>query len=209
MRAPTVGFLAAMSLAVPAHAAPAFATPAPSAPARPEPPSAPRAQVAPHDPPAASNAISWAPFSVTSRGLLVQYERRLGSAYSGVLGLGYRRGANGDYVSNSWDLHSELRWWFVGRDGVSGVEGMAGWFVGASLDLGRTSLHDRLLDRHAGTGYTLTEGLRFGHRFVIFGFQAITPALSFDAIHQFDGEGRLAANTKWAPGFALTVGWLF
>jgi hypothetical protein len=156
------------------------------------------------------NAISYEPFAISSRGLLVQYERLIARRFSLVGGLGARFAARGDFSSTTLVLHGEGRYWIAGRDPLSDVHGLAGPFLALAFDAGRTTLHDRVEDRSVGAGWTLVESPRFGYRVVALGVQEISLALGFDVVHEIDEQGRLASNTRVALlSFVVTVGWVF
>lgn len=156
----------------------------------------------------AANAISYKPLSILARGLSLQYER-LVAPLSVAAGTGLRFGARDDFRSVTWLTHLEARWWFIGREPIADVAGMAGPFVGAAFDVGRTELDSTSLDRSVGVGWTLEESLRAGYRFVLFGVQEVTPAATAALVHDVDQAGRLAPTTRPTLGFDLTTGWLF
>jgi hypothetical protein len=160
-------------------------------------------------PPIRKNALSYKPFSITSRGILVQYERLLAPHWSAIGGLGMRSAAREDFASFTFTKVTEGRYWFTARDWASHSRGMAGPFVGLALDASRTSVHTVADDRSLGAMWTVQESLRAGDRIVIWNLQELTLALGFDVIHEFDERGRLAPNTRATLGLDFTVGWMF
>jgi hypothetical protein len=155
------------------------------------------------------NAVSYAPLAILSRGFLIQYERLVTERIGVVLGPGVRFAAREDFESETLVVHTEGRYWLVRRELISKERGMVGPFAALSADLARTSLESLSLERSLGAMWTLQESVRFGYRFVIFGFQEITPSFGLGMVHEFDEEGRLAATTRLTLGANLTVGWLF
>lgn len=149
------------------------------------------------------NAISYEPFAILSRGLLIQYERLVSARVSLVGGAGARFAARDDFESETWTLKAEGRWW-LGRD-----RGMTGAYLGFGSIAARTSLESRRRDRALGAYWQVEETGRFGYRFVIFGFQEITPSLGLSVVHEFDESGRLAPITRTTAGMNLSVGWMF
>ena len=158
---------------------------------------------------AKQNAISFEPLAILSRGFLIQYERLFGDRVSAVLGPGIRFAAREDFSSETLVLHGEARYWVARRELISHEPGMVGPYAGLAIDLGRTSVRSLSQDRSLGAMLTLQESARFGYRFVIFGFQEITPSFGVDLVHEFDEQGRLAATTRFTVSANLTVGWLF
>lgn len=155
------------------------------------------------------NAITHEPLAITSRGVQVQYERLVLPPLSAAAGLGFRSAARGDFASSTWTLHLESRYYLTGHEYGSDTRGLVGPFVGLGVNLARTSLEHRAEDRHIGTMITLEESLRLGFRVVALGVQELSLALTAAVIHEFDLQGRLAPNTRVAPGAVLTVGWVF
>lgn len=155
------------------------------------------------------NAVSYEPLAILSRGFLIQYERLVTERIGVVVGPGVRFAARQDFASETLVLHTEGRYWLVRRELISKQHGMVGPFAALSVDLARTSLESLSLERSLGAMWTLQESLRFGYRFVIFGFQEITPSFGIGMVHEFDEDGRLAPTTRLALGANLTVGWLF
>lgn len=155
------------------------------------------------------NAISYKPFSITSRGLTLQYERLLARRFSLLGGLGVRSAAREDYASFTTTFLSEGRYWLTGRDWASGYPGMAGLYLAGAFDAGRTSVTLLRDDRSLGAMWTLQESIRFGNRWVLWDLQELSTALSLDIIHELDEKGRLAPNTRGTLGFDFTVGWVF
>ena len=156
------------------------------------------------------NAISYEPFSITSRGLVVQYERLVLDRVSVIGGAGVRFAARDDFSSWTLILKSEARWWISGRDALSDTRGMVGPFLGLGVAGSRTALEHRASDRSLGAMWDVEETLRFGYRFVVFGFQEITPSVGVSVVHEIDEQGRLAPQTR--PSvlvLGLTVGWMF
>jgi hypothetical protein len=162
------------------------------------------------DPPKKLNVVSYEPFAITSRGLLVQYERLVLPRFSVIGGAGGRLGAREDFQSTTWTVHGEARFWTAGKDYVSGFRGLAGPHAAFSVNLGRTTVHDRREDRRVGAEWTLVETLSLGYRFVIADIQEITPSFGLALVHTFDAEGRLAPSTRLSfLSLGLTVGWVF
>ena len=159
--------------------------------------------------PVAKNAISFEPLAIPSRGFLLQYERLFGDRISAVLGPGVRYAARQDFVSRTLVGHAEGRYWLVRRELISEERGMVGPYAGLSVDLARTTLDSLSLGRSLGAMWTFQESARFGYRFVIFGFQEITPSLGVNMVHEFDEQGRIASTTRLTLSANLTVGWLF
>ncbi len=155
------------------------------------------------------NAISYEPFAILNRGLVVQYERLVLPEISWVGGLGVRFGARDDFASQTWTLKTEARWWLQSKDRISGTRGMAGPYLAFGSVAARTTLERRRDDRSLGAYWQVEETLRFGHRFVVFGFQEITPSLGMSVVHEFDEAGRLAPNSRLTFGMNLSVGWMF
>jgi hypothetical protein len=155
------------------------------------------------------NAVSYEPLAILSRGFLIQYERLVTDRIGVVLGPGVRFAAREDFASETLVVHTEGRYWLVRRELISRERGMVGPFAALSADLARTSLESLSLARSLGAMWTLQESVRFGYRFVIFGFQEIAPSFGLGMRHEFDEEGRLAATTRPTLGANLTVGWLF
>jgi hypothetical protein len=155
------------------------------------------------------NAISFEPLAILSRGFLIQYERLFGDRLSAVLGPGIRLAAREDFSSETLVLHGEARYWVARRELISREPGMVGPLAALAVDFGRTSVRSLSQDRSLGAMLTLQESARFGYRFVIFGFQEITPSFGLNLVHEFDERGRLAATTRFTVSANLTVGWLF
>jgi hypothetical protein len=156
------------------------------------------------------NAISYEPFAITSRGMLLQYERLVLPKLSLVGGVGARFAARDDFSSWTLVLKSEARWWLTAREALSDTRGMVGPYLALALAGSRTELEHRATDRVLGAMWDVEESLRFGYRFVIFGFQEITPSVGFGMVHEIDENGRLAASTRPSYfGLNLTVGWMF
>lgn len=162
------------------------------------------------EPAAKRNAISYEPLAITSRGMVLQYERLIWPKWSVLGGIGARFGARDDFSSWTLILKAEARWWISGRDGISDIRGMAGPFLGLGVAGARTSLEYRSTGRSLGAMWDIEETFRFGYRFVIFGFQEITPSVGFSVVHEVDEQGRLAAQTRPAYlDFGLAIGWMF
>jgi len=155
------------------------------------------------------NAISFKPWSITSRGLTLQYERLVLAKLSLIGGLGFRSAAREDYASWTNVVVLEARRWLGGRDWATGYPGMAGLYVAFAFDAGRTSVRTVRDDRSLGALWTLQESVRFGNRWVLWDLQEISVAIGLDLIHDFDEKGRLAPNTHGTIGSDFTVGWVF
>jgi hypothetical protein len=167
------------------------------------------ASAEPAEPPPKVNAISYEPLAILSRGFLIQYERLFGDRVSAVLGPGVRFAAREDFSSDTFVVHAEGRYWLTRRDLASRRRGMVGPYLALTTDVGRTTVESLTEDRSLGAMWTLQESARFGYRFVIFGFQEISPSFGLDLVHEFDEDGRLAATTRFTISANLTVGWLF
>jgi hypothetical protein len=163
------------------------------------------------DPPAAKdeNAVSYKPWSITSRGLTLQYERLVLRKLSLVGGLGFRSAAREDYSSWTNVVVLEARRWLLDGDWATGYPGMAGLYLGFAFDAGRTSVRSVRDDRSLGALWVLQESFRFGNRWVFWDLQEISVAIGLDLIHDFDEKGRLAPNTHGTVGMDFTVGWVF
>jgi hypothetical protein len=155
------------------------------------------------------NAVSYEPLAILSRGFLIQYERLVTDRIGVVLGPGVRFAARQDFASETLVVHTEGRYWLVRHELISKERGMVGPFAALSANLARTSLESLSLQRSLGAMWAIQESVRFGYRFVIFGFQEITPSFGLGMVHEFDEDGRLAATTRLTLGANLTVGWLF
>jgi len=164
-----------------------------------------------HEPPAPKdeNAISYKPWSITSRGLTLQYERLVMRKLSLIGGLGFRSAAREDYSSWTNVVVLEARRWLGNGDWATDYPGMAGLYLGFAFDAGRTSVRGVRDDRWIGAMWTLQESVRFGNRWVLWDLQEISVAIGLDLIHDFDEKGRLAANTHGSLGMDFTVGWVF
>ncbi len=149
------------------------------------------------------NAISHEPFAMMSRGVFVQYERLVLPKVSLVGGLGARFAARDDFSSHTTSFKLEARWW------LAADAGMTGTYVGVASVAARTSVYNRRYDRDLGAIWRIEESLRIGYRFVVFGFQEITPSMGLNVIHDFDERGRLAPLTYVTLGVNLTIGWMF
>lgn len=150
------------------------------------------------------NAISWEPFALLSRGMLVQYERLVSPKASLVGGVGARFGARDDFESETWTLKAEGRYWLR-----SAERSMSGPYLGLTSVVARTSLRSRRYDRDIGAYWQVEESARFGYRFIVFDLQEITPSAGLSVIHEFDERGVLAPITRGTLGVNLSVGWLF
>lgn len=149
------------------------------------------------------NAISYEPFAILSRGLVLQYERMIVPRVSVVAGAGARFAARDDFSSETWLGKGEGRYWLK-RDA-----GMTGAYFGFQQTVSRTSLESRRYDRSIGAYWQVEESIRFGYRFVIFGFQEITPSLGLSMVHELDERGILAPVTQATGGMSLSIGWMF
>jgi hypothetical protein len=156
------------------------------------------------------NAISYEPLAITSRGMLLQYERLILPKLSLVGGIGARFAARDDFSSWTLVLKSEARWWLSGREAISETRGMVGPYLGLAVAGSRTELEHRASGRSLGAMWDVEESIRFGYRFVVFGFQEITPSIGVGMVHEVDEQGRLAPVTRPAYlSFGLSVGWMF
>lgn len=152
------------------------------------------------------NALSYEPFALLSRGIVLQYERLVLPRWSVVGGLGARLGARDDFESETWLGKGELRWWLAS---AARRRGMTGWYLGYESVAARTSLASRRYDREIGAYWQVEESLHIGHRWRVLGIQEITPSVGLGMIHEFDERGLLAPITRGALSFNLTIGWLF
>lgn len=158
-----------------------------------------RARADEHD----RNAISYEPFAILSRGLVLQYERLILPRVSVVGGAGARFAARDDFSSATWMGKAEGRYW------LKREAGMTGPYFGFQQTVSRTSLESRRYDRSIGAYWQVEESARFGYRFVVFGFQEITPSVGLSLIHEFDERGILAPVTQATAGMNLSIGWMF
>lgn len=147
--------------------------------------------------------MSWEPFALLSRGMLVQYERLVLPRVSVLGGVGARFGAGDDFASETWVLKAEGRYWLK-RD-----RGMTGPYLAFTSIAARTAVESRRRHRSLGAYWQVEESARFGYRFVIFGLQEVTPSWGISMIHEFDERGRLAPTTTGTVGMNLSVGWMF
>jgi hypothetical protein len=162
--------------------------------------------------PQAMNAFELRPLAVLQRGFGVQYERFvLPPKLSIATGLAVRSGALADFRSITISAGSEVRLWLAGRPPFSAVGrgAMVGPYVGFRLDVGYTTLTDRLEDRLVGSAVTLSESFTFGFRATLFRFFEITPSTGFVLVHDIDPSGRIASLTHPTMSFGLTWGWMF
>lgn len=160
----------------------------------------------------AKNVIELRPLAVLERGFGVQYERFvLPPKFSIATGLAVRSGALADFRSFTIAGGSEVRVWIAGRPPFSAVGrgAMVGPYVGFRLDLGWTTLTDRLEDRSIGSTVTISESLTFGFRATLWRFFEITPSTGFVLVHDIDPSGRIASLTHPTMSFGLTWGWMF
>jgi len=157
------------------------------------------------------NAISLHPFSLTSHGLAVQYERYLAPRHwSLALGLGVRSSSRSDYSSWVTTAGIEPRYWLWGPDRSAhlGSDAMVGPYMSLRFDAAFMSMTDTRRDRWIGgnEGYSLVGS--FGWRFAI-GHLEITPSLGVGARADLDVTGRLAPWMRPVYRFDWTVGWMF
>lgn len=160
----------------------------------------------------AKNAIELRPLAVLGRGFGVQYERFvLPPKFSIATGLAVRSAALADFRSFTIAAGSEVRLWLAGRPPFSAVGrgAMVGPYVGFRLDLGWTTLTDRLEDRSIGSTVMISESFTFGFRATLWRFFEITPSTGFVLVHDIDPSGRLASLTHPTMSFGLTWGWMF
>ncbi len=157
------------------------------------------------------NALSLHPFSLTSHGLAVQYERYIAPRHwSLAFGLGGRSGSRGDYSSWTTTVGIEPRYWLWGPDRSEhlGGDAMVGPFLSLRCDASFMTMSDTRHHRWIGgnEGYSLVGS--FGWRFAI-GHLEITPSLGVGARADFDATGRLAPWMRPVYRFDWTVGWMF
>jgi hypothetical protein len=158
------------------------------------------------------NAISVHPFSLTSHGLAVQYERYLKPrSFSLVLGLGVRSSSRSDYSSWATSVGIEPRYWLA-RDPTRskrlGADAMIGPYLSLRTDVAYLMMTDTTRDQWVGGNIGLSFVGSFGWRFAI-GRVEITPSIGLGSRTDFDAAGRLAPWTRAVYRFDWTVGWMF
>ena len=157
------------------------------------------------------NAISIQPLAFASDGVAVQYERFMRRRWSVVAGPAVRFGAGGDYSSFHAGLGAEVRYWILGEAPLDdwARPAMVGPFVAARLDLSWMTLSNDVQNRTIGSLVTLAEGAWLGYRLTAFEHVELSLLLGGVVRHEIDPAGRLAAYTRPALGFGLTLGWMF
>lgn len=143
-----------------------------------------------------------------AHGVGLAYERFLPSEASVVVGLSARKGAGGDFDSTTVAATTEARWWPMGA-GPTGCREryeMIDLYLGARLDVGRTSLRDALDDRALGAAWTIAVSAWLGWRFAIGRFE-VTPAAA--TMLRSELGGGLAPYTSVTFAYDLTLGWMF
>jgi hypothetical protein len=158
------------------------------------------------------NAISVHPFSLTSHGLAVQYERYLKPRHlSLVLGVGARSSSRADYSSLVTSVGIEPRFWLA-RDPTRskrlGKNAMVGPYLSLRFDTSYLMMTDTTRDQWVGGSLGLSFVGSFGFRFAL-GRLEITPSIGVGSRTDFDAAGRLAPWTRAVYRFDWTVGWLF
>ncbi len=157
------------------------------------------------------NALSVHPFSITSHGLAVQYERYIVPRHwSLALGLGFRASSRGDYSSWVTSAGIEPRYWLwgPGRSQHLGSDAMVGPFVSLRFDTAWMTMTDTTRDKWVGGNVGLSLVGSFGWRFAI-GHVELTPSLGVGSRTDFDAAGRLAPWTRAVYRFDWTAGWMF
>lgn len=157
------------------------------------------------------NALSVHPFSITSHGLAVQYERYLlPRHWSLALGLGFRSSSRGDYSSWVTAAGIEPRYWLWGPDRSKhlGSDAMVGPFASLRFDAAFMTMSDTTRDKWIGGNVGLSLVGSFGWRFAI-GPVELTPSLGVGARTDFDAAGRLAPWTRAVYRFDWTAGYMF
>ena len=158
------------------------------------------------------NALSIHPFSLTSHGLAVQYERYLKPRHlSLVLGVGVRSSSRADYSSLLTSVGIEPRFWLA-RDPTRskrlGKDAMIGPYMSLRLDTSYLMMTDTTRDQWVGGNVGLSFVGSFGWRFAIRHLE-ITPSIGVGSRTDFDAARRLAPWTRAVYRFDWTVGWLF
>lgn len=154
------------------------------------------------------NAVSARLPAFFSHGVALNYERFLPLEGSIGAGLGVRKTAGGDYASTTVTATTEARWWPFGEGpfGCRGRYEMIGLYVGLRLDVGLTSVSDRLEDRHIGTAWTFATSSWLGWRFMIDRVE-ITPGMATMLITE--AAGGIDYYTRVTFAYDLTAGWMF
>ncbi len=201
--------------------------PLPSSPAPPPTPSPPPSDEAPRATPkpvelapSPKNAISVQVLSLLGLALALQYERFLGARRDATerprprLSLagsaGYRGSGGTDFDVYEGTLGAEARYWFIGRDGFSKLDGpaMVGPYVGFRFDTGLTHVSDG--NRVLGKTIRFAESIQLGARVTVANRVEITPAFGIGIRHEIDPDGVLSAWTRLEIlRFGLTAGVLF
>ena len=154
------------------------------------------------------NAISARIPTFFAHGVALNYERFLPLEGSVGAGLAVRKTAGGDYSSTTVVATTEARWWPFGTGpfGCRGRYEMIGLYTGIRLDVGATSVTDRIDDRHIGTAWTIATSAWLGWRFMIDRLE-ITPGAATMVITEAGGGLDHYARVTFA--YDLTVGWMF
>jgi hypothetical protein len=154
------------------------------------------------------NAISTRIPTFFAHGAALHYERFLPLEGSVGFGLSARKTAGDDYSSTTVVATTEARWWPIGAGpfGCRGRYEMIGLFLGLRLDVGATSVRDRIDDRSIGTAWTIAPSTWLGWRFA-FGNVEVTPGAATMVRHERGGD--LAGYTTVTFAYDLTVGWMF
>jgi hypothetical protein len=157
------------------------------------------------------NALSVHPFSITSHGLALQYERYVVPRHWSVaFGLGGRSSSSGDYSSWETTAGIEPRYWLWGpnRSTRLGSDAMIGPFVSLRVDGAWLTMTDTTRNRWVGGNVGISLVGSFGWRFAIGHFET-TPSLGLGARTDFDATGRLAPWTRYVIRVDWTAGWMF
>jgi hypothetical protein len=154
------------------------------------------------------NAVSARLPAFFAHGVALNYERFLPLEGSLSGGLAVRKTAGGDYSSTTVVATTEARWWPFGEGpfGCRGRYEMIGFYVGLRLDVGATSLTDRLEDRHIGTAWTIATSSWLGWRFM-FDHLEVTPGVATMVITE--AGGGIDYYTRVTFAYDLTAGWMF
>ena len=160
------------------------------------------------------HAVSLLVPSLGDTGLAMQYEHLvLPDRWSLSGSLAVRSTAGGDYDSLSISVGGELRYWWRGRALWSTLQHtMVGPYVGARLDIERTSLRQTSSpdgDRSLGSMTSLATTVVLGYRFALWRRVEITPGLGWGWRGDIDPSGTVPSRSRLVILAGLTVGWLF
>ena len=160
--------------------------------------------------PGPRNALSVHPFSITSHGLALQYERYLFPRHwSLALGTGFRSSSRGDYSSWTTSVGIEPRYWLWGTNRSQlAADAMVGPFASVRFDMAWLTMTDTRRDKWVGGNVGLSFVGNIGWRFAIGHFET-TPSFGLGTRTDFDPKGRLAPWTRAVIRFDWTMGWMF